>query len=378
MTTRSIAPRVWLIALLVVVVASGVQPGAALRATAQNGAKKPSAANYDFTPVAESAEQTYKKAALPGAGLLVYKDGQVIYKKFFGAYDETTQVAIASASKWLAAAVMMSLVDEGKLDLDAPVSKYLPNFTGKKGTITVRQMFSRTSGLSELPGQWDHRITIAEYANRVASEGELKADPGTEARYGSASMQVGARVAEVVSGKGWNQLFKERIADKCEMPNTTFARVELNRNPRVAGGASSTLTDYAHFLEMIINNGVYKGRRVLSEKSVREMQKDQTGKLPLVIASNDRLGRRSHYGLGEWIDEQDAKGATLQVSSPGAFGFLPWINHPRHLFGVWMVRSEQRLGQQADPSLARDSWELVDLIHQAVDRAAPAQKAKKE
>lgn len=80
MTTRSIAPRVWLIALLAVVVASGVQPGAALRATAQNGAKKPSAANYDFTSVTEFAEQTYKKAALPGAGLLVYKDGQVIYK----------------------------------------------------------------------------------------------------------------------------------------------------------------------------------------------------------------------------------------------------------------------------------------------------------
>lgn len=377
MTTRSIASRVWLIVLLAVVAASGVQPGAALRASAQNGMKK-QAANYDFTPVTEFAEQTYKKAELPGAGLLVYKDGQVVYKKFFGSYDETTQVPIASASKWLSAAVIMSLVDEGKLDLDAPVSKYLPNFTGKKGTITVRQMFSHTSGLSDFPGPWNYGITIAEYADRMASEGELKVDPGTEVRYGSAGMQIGGRVAEVVSGKGWNQLFKERIADKCEMPNTTFARTELNRNPMLAGGAFSTLTDYAHFLEMIINNGVYKGRRVLSEKSVREMQKDQTGKLPLVIASSDRLGRRSHYGLGEWIDEQDANGATLQVSSPGAFGFRPWINLPRHLFGVWMVQRGRRLGQQATPSLGRDSWELIALIHRTVDRAAPAQKAKKQ
>ena len=378
MTTRSIVTRVWLIVLLAVVVASSVHIGAELRASAQNGAKKPSAANYDFAPVTEFAEQTYKKAELPGAALLVYKDGQVIYKKFFGSYNETTQVPIASASKWLSAAVIMSLVDEGKLDLDAPVSKYLPNFTGKKGAITVRQMFSHTSGLSDFPGQWNYTITIAEYADRMAKEGVLAFDPGTEARYGSAGMQVGGRVAEVVSGKGWNQLFRERIADKCEMPDTTFARVEQNRNPMLAGGAASTLTDYAHFLEMLINNGVYKGRRVLSEKSVREMQKDQTGKLRLTIAADDRLSRNSHYGLGEWIDEQDAKGATLQVSSPGAFGFRPWINLPRHLFGVWMVRNAQRLGQQPTSSLVRDSWEVLDLVHRTVDKAAPAQKAKKK
>lgn len=329
-------------------------------------AKKPPA--YDFSPVTEFAEQAWRRAELPGAALLVYKDGRVIYEKFFGAYNETTQVPIASASKWLAAAVMLSLVDEGKLDLDAPVAKYLPAFTGKKGAITVRQMFSHTSGLADFPGEWNYGITVAEYAERVAQEGVLKADPGTEVRYGSAGMQVGGRVAEVVSGKGWNQLFLERIAGPCDMPNTVFARTERNRNPMLAGGAFSTLRDYGHFLEMILNKGVYRGRRVLSEKAVREMQRDQTGKLPLVVASNDRLGRKSHYGLGEWLDEQDAKGRPLQVSSPGAFGFRPWINHPRRLFGVWMVQHPQRQGAQSRPP-AYNPWDLLDRVHRAVDAA---------
>ncbi|MFN0124504.1 MAG: serine hydrolase domain-containing protein [Blastocatellia bacterium] len=360
----------WFVALTLV--GAGSVLFADVRQRAPRAAK-----NYDFTRLTEYAEQAWKKAELPGAALLVYQDGQVIYEKFFGAYDETTQVPIASASKWLSAAVLMSLVDEGKLDLHAPVSKYLPAFTGRKGTLTLRQMFSHTSGLSDFPGEWNYGITIAEYADKMAREGELKADPGTEIRYGSAGMQLGGRIAEVVSGKGWNQLFKERIADKCEMPNTTFARTDRNRNPMLAGGAFSTLRDYGHFLEMIINQGVFKGRRVLSANAVREMQKDQTGKLPLVVASNDRMGRKSHYGLGEWIDEQDAKSNTLQVSSPGAFGFRPWINHPRRLFCVWMVQHPQRQGGQARQAAqppAYNPWELLDLVHQIVDSANKGNK----
>lgn len=341
-------------------------------AVAQKTTGKKPGTNYDFTPVTEYVEKGYKAAELPGAALLVYKDGKIIYEKFFGEYNETTQVPIASSSKWLSAAVIMSLVDEGKIDLDAPVSKYLPNFTGKKGAITLRQMFSHTSGLSDFPGEWNYGMTMAEYADKVASEGVMKVDPGTEVRYGSMGMQIGGRVAEVVSGKSWNQLFKERVAEKCEMANTTFARTEKNRNPMLAGGAFSTLRDYGHFLEMLINKGVYKGRRVLSEKAVREMQKDQTKNLPLVIASNDRMGRKSHYGLGEWIDEQDAKGNTLQVSSPGAFGFRPWINHPHNLFGVWMVQHQRRTGQQpaqlAQPP-AYNPWDLIDLVHATISKS---------
>ena len=77
-------------------------------------------------------------------------------------------IAIASASKWVSAVAILTLVDDGLIDLDAPLSTYLPQFTGSKGTMTVRQMFSHTSGL---PGgsSWavltDGTITLAEAAD---------------------------------------------------------------------------------------------------------------------------------------------------------------------------------------------------------------------
>jgi CubicO group peptidase (beta-lactamase class C family) len=245
----------------------------------------------DFTAVTRYMDAGWPSLNLPGAALLVVKDGKVAYEKYFGAYTPQTVVPIASSSKWLSAAVIMTLVDEGKIDLDAPVSRYLPEFTGDKAGMTIRQMFSHSSGLVDFPGAWDYGISMGDYADRVAREGVMAGPPGTGVRYASASMQVVGAIAEKVTGKSWNALFVERIGQPCEMASTTYALRPENRNPLLAGGARSSLRDYGRFLEMIAGKGVYKGRRVLSEQAIREMQKDQTGGLPLLRVSNDRMGR---------------------------------------------------------------------------------------
>jgi len=342
-------------------------------------AAPPAAEAPNFSAVTAYMDAGYRSLGLPGAALLVVKDGKVLYERYFGSYTANTVVPIASSSKWLSAAVIMSLVDEGKIDLDAKIAKYLPDFTGQKGEMTIRQMFSHSSGLVDFPNdraRWDYSITMAQYADRVAREGVMAAAPGTEVRYASASMQVVGAVAEKVTGKPWNQLFKERIAIPCDMPDTTYirapgttldpvdARQDEVRNPMLAGAARSSLRDYGHFLDMIANKGVYKGRRVLSEQAVREMQKDQTGSLPLKRASNDRMGRVSHYGLGEWLDVQDKDGRTVQVSSPGAYGFRPWLNLDRNLYGVFMM--QRKIGGPAIDDTF-DPWKLIDLVHETVD-----------
>jgi CubicO group peptidase (beta-lactamase class C family) len=336
-------------------------------------------ATPDFQAVTAYMDAGYQSLGLPGAALLVVQEGKVLYERYFGSYTAETVVPIASSSKWLSAAVIMTLVDEGKIDLDAKISKYLPAFTGQRGEMTIRQMFSHTSGLVDFPGdrgRWDYAITMAQYADHVALEGVMAAAPGTEVRYASASMQVVGAVAEKVTGKRWNQLFKERIAVPCDMPDTTYIRapgttldpVDARQaeiaNPMLAGAGRSSLRDYGHFLEMIANKGVYKGRRVLSEKAVREMQKDQTGPLPLKRASNDRMGRASHYGLGEWLDVQGEDGRTIQVSSPGAYGFRPWLNLDRDLYGVFMM--QRKIGGPAINDTF-DPWKLIDLVHDSVD-----------
>src|SRR5919198_4343998 len=85
-----------------------------------------SGCSYDFSAVTALAQNLVDTVPLDGASLILIKDGQVIYEHYFGSYDASTAVAIASASKWLSGATLMTLVDEGKLSFDDPVSKYLP------------------------------------------------------------------------------------------------------------------------------------------------------------------------------------------------------------------------------------------------------------
>lgn len=328
---------------------------------------------YDFSAVTSYMDAGWPSLGLPGSALLVVKDGKVIYEKYFGAYTPQTVVPIASSSKWLSAAVIMTLVDEGKIDLDAPVSRYLAQFTGDKAHMTIRQMFSHSSGLVDFPGAWNYGISMGEYADRVAREGVMEGLPGTGVRYASASMQVVGAIAEKVTGKSWNMLFIERIAKPCDMGSTTYALRSENHNPMLAGGARSSMRDYGHFLEMIAGKGVYHGRRVLSERAVREMQKDQTGALPLLRASNDRMGRASHYGLGEWLDIQAPDGRAIQVSSPGAFGFRPWLNLDRNLYGVFMM---QRAPSGPGANKTFDPWELIEQVNRAVPASASAKGSK--
>ncbi|HEY9632047.1 MAG TPA: serine hydrolase domain-containing protein [Coleofasciculaceae cyanobacterium] len=290
----------------------------------------------DIPAVTNLVQNGVKRNGLRGAVVLIAKNNRVIYEKAFGDYTVSTVVPTASATKWISASVIMTLVDDGKIALDDPISKYLPNFTGKMGSITLRQLLSHTSGL---PGNnrclANPSITLADCVDRIAQVG-LLSDPGTEFRYGGVSYQVAGRVAEVVSGKSWDALFEEKIRTPLNMVNTSYG--ETN-NPRIAGGASSTVEDYANLLQIHLNGGVFNGKRVLSAASVEEMQRDQTGGVPIAFTPQPDNRR---YGLGEWLDIVGRNGRSVQLSSQGAFGFSPWIDRERNLLGVFLVRDRLR------------------------------------
>lgn len=320
--------------------------------------------NYDFSTVTALMQDAVETIPLDGASLMLIKDNQVIYERYFGSYDASTIVPIASASKWLSAATLMTLVDEGKLSLDDPVSKYLPYFIETKGTITIRQLFSHTSGLPPITN--DARCIYNPFASMDAcvqqiARFDLIGPPGAQFAYGENSMQVAGRICEIVSGQSWESLFQERIAIPLEMPSATFGP---GTNPIIAGGARSRLNDYANFLRMIINKGRFNGKRVLSAKSVREMQRNLTAGLPVVYSP--RGTDSVNYGIGEWIDLLDARGHAIQVSSPGAFGFTPWADKKRHLIGVFMVQNQ---GPNVAPT--------VQMIQQRVREIVDACKCEK-
>jgi len=329
------------------------------------------APEYDFTPLTAVVDEASATLDLRGASLRVLIDGRPVYQRFFGTYSASTLVPIASATKTLSAAALMALVDEGKLSLDDKVATYIPSFR-KPGyaDITLRQCFSHTSGL---PGSEDDdalsntSITLAQSADLIAQI-PLIGPAGAQFAYGGLSMQVAGRCAEVASGKSWDQLFQEKITGPLGLTQVDYTTLAIlppyrpNTNPRIAGGARCTLGNYSIFVQMLVNGGVYNGRRVLSEASVREMQRNQAAGLPVI---NSPAPDARGYGLGTWLDLVDDAGQPLQSSAAGAFGFTAWIDSSRRIAAVFLVLN---VGPVVRPYVAR----MQAALRTVVDTASPS------
>ncbi len=260
------------------------------------------------------------------ADMLITKDGKVVYERNFPKGTGQKKVKVASAAKWLSAATVLAVVDEGKIQLDEPIGKYLPQFKGDKAKMTIRQLLSHTSGLPTNSIYIKNKtLDLKASVDKIATM-KLNAMPGAEFNYGGNSFQVAARVVEVITGKSWETLFKEKIADPCGMTNTDFGNKAYKN---IGDGAYGTAGDYMKFLHMVLHNGTVNGRRVLSTEMVEEMISDQTGDIPVgytpyrfTSAQNSR-----YYGLGTWLDRiQINDDIATEISSQGARGFTPWIN----------------------------------------------------
>jgi CubicO group peptidase (beta-lactamase class C family) len=295
--------------------------------------------------VQRNIEGRIRKAGLPGASLLILKDGKLVEQEAFGGYELDTQIPIASASKWLTGVVIMSLVDDGSIDLDAPISTYLPEADGRAGTITMRQLVSFTSGLEydeKIPCYNDFSKTLRACVGEILDL-PLLGEPGTGFRYTGTHLFVAAAVVEAVTGKEYEEVFQERVAEPLGMHATTFvgggrAALSADGHPSPAGGARSTLGDYGRFLEMLVHDGVApNGERIISHDAVVEMSKDQTGTATFVSAAANRRRDKTKYGVAHWLDVLDDDGSVVLESSPGAFGFRPWIDHRNHIAGVYMI-----------------------------------------
>ncbi len=301
-------------------------------------------ASYDFTGVDRILERAAPQ--LGGCALVLIQDDKVIYRKSFGRFGTDKVVPVASASKWLSGALIMTLVDEGKLSLDDKVSKYIPEFHNDKSDITIRHLFAHTSGLPpEASCRNDKRTTLERCASEMARL-KLRAPPGEEFFYGGVSMHIGGRIAEIVSGKSFNELFVERLATPLGMERTDFFAYGPTGNPRPAGDARSSADDYGRFLQMILQQGTFAGKPILSAASVRELHKDQTGGARIAYTIYEKHAARdpelpmARYGVGVWRERVDRDSQQLrEASSQGALGFSPWIDVERQLAGVLSTQS---------------------------------------
>jgi CubicO group peptidase (beta-lactamase class C family) len=278
---------------------------------------------------------------------------------------------IASMSKPITATALMMLVDEGKVHLDDPVEKYLPEFKGqwliaeqdKEHMVlrkpnhppTVRQILSHTSGMPFRSALEEPKLDQSPLRDTARSYAmtPLQTEPGTKFQYSNAGINTAGRIIEVVSGMPYEEFLDKRLfgplgmkdttfwpnedqvarlaksytpnKDKTDLVETTISQLQYpltdrKRQPMPGGGLFSTASDVGRFCQMILNGGVYKEKRYLSEEAIKQMTSKQTG---------DAL--KETYGLG-W----STGGGTF--GHGGAMATNMTIDPKRGLITVWMVQ----------------------------------------
>ena len=297
-----------------------------------------------------------------------------------------TLFRIASMTKPITAIGVMILVEEGKLSLDDPVEKHLPEFSGQmmlgyhqgdayiaacpSRPITLRDLLTHTSGLPDAPLP-DSPERDAKPATTLAQASEnygrrrLSFEPGSRWSYSNAGINTLGRAIEVASGMSYENFLKTRIFDPLGMVDTTFYpspdRMERlamtyareggelqpvasskvapkagERPPSPAGGLYSTAPDLAKVYRMMLGRGAFEGRRILSESSVGQMTRLQTGDIKCGFV--DGMG----FGLG-WGFVKRPTGVTEALSPGsfghgGAFGTQAWVDPTRGRFAVLLIQ----------------------------------------
>ena len=332
-----------------------------------------SSVSPDFSKVDAQIQQWMDAHDYPGAGLwITASDGRTLHEKYWNGYTRETTVMIASSTKWLEAATLMTLVDQGKLDLDQPISLYLPEMSNSPaGENTLRQMFAHTSSLNHIP--INDRLGVDTFpALLVAGHTDVK--PGEVFLYGGTDLAIGSRAVEVVAGKPWLTVFGENLARPCRMRKTVSGHNLWTYSNTVEGDLfpCSNAADYMNFLQMILHDGVFNGQRVLSSNAVHELEAEQirAAKVTPPEYPERTFGQKHHsiYGLGEWRLVLDEKGEAVVLSSPSYAGFFPWVDKKHGIAGVFVGRAQ---GGRAGFNAFFDSAKIAKLVGQALDAAAP-------
>ena len=243
--------------------------------------KKTDVGQQQFPELDDLITQKQKLLGKDFVVMLWQKDDTLVYKKELGDFTSKTQAPIASCSKWLTAALVMTFVDEGKLSLEDKITKWLPEFEKYgKNFITIRMCLSHMTGIRSEPISILKLIerkkfsSLEEEVNSFAAK-DIQANPGEEFRYSNIGLNIAGRILEIISKKRFDVLARQRLFVPLQMRRTSFSSLDASAvNP--SGGAYSSPEDYMHFLVMLLNKGIFNGNRILSENSVNEMLTLQT------------------------------------------------------------------------------------------------------
>lgn len=324
----------------------------------------------EIPAMSENMKEFVKAREISGAVTLIADGKNILHLSAVGMADEETKRPmktddvfwIASMTKPVTATAVMMMQEEGKLSVDDPVEKYLPEFSrlkdaaGNKVTITLKQCLTHSSGLSEVPAEESAKVTTLAGLMPLIVSKPVQFAPGSKWQYCQTGINTAARVVEMVSHEDFPGFLEKRLFDPLGMKDTTFypderlaariatsyrkadgelEKVEIgflggksltdkNRYPRANGGLFSTAEDYSKFARMILDGGEFNGRRYLRPESVKLMTTVQSGDLQTGFTPG------CAWGLG-WCVVREPQGVSAAISPGsfghgGAFGTQAWID----------------------------------------------------
>jgi CubicO group peptidase (beta-lactamase class C family) len=347
--------------------------------------------------------EAVRRGDTPGVVALVVSRDSVLYEGAAGKLDVGHDIAmpvnaifaIASMTKPVTSVAILMLVEEGKLKLDDPVSKYLSGFDNlqvitkfnekdatyetrpAKRPMTIRHLLTHTSGIGyAFSSPIEYRLTEATKKNEW--ELPLLSDPGSEWHY-SASTRVLGMIVEKITGEPLETYYQERIFKPLGMVDTSYAvpadkqsRVptqhsrmngRLVEQPRATipstptppfrgdGGLYSTVQDYGRFMRMILNGGRLGAAKILSESSVKMMGENNIGSIFVELQPDaDKMRTKpfplgaghDKFGLGFQIASNDPQYAKFRspgsLSWAGIFNTEFWIDPVKHIGAVQMMQ----------------------------------------
>lgn len=324
-------------------------------------------------------EQAVGAKQAAGIVTLVMENGKVVHHEAAGMADiasgrkmeKDAVFWIASMTKSVNATAVMILVEEGKLSLDAPASRWLPQLGGMKladgstpeKPITLRMLLSHTAGIAFPPRKpTDGAISLKSYVAALL-QAPLAFQPGGGYEYGFGPTIAG-RIVEIVSGMKYDRFVRERVFQPLGMKDTMFNPDDAHRariartykvdedtrelvpgyNPFVtsdasvtrmvepSGGLFSTATDMGRFYSMIANEGELDGVRILSPTAVKDMTAPVTAG-----------GKKQAYAVGWQVNTESQRPcAAMPVGSfghGGAFATNGWIDPAHRIVTVFMVQN---------------------------------------
>src|SRR6266404_5876397 len=332
-----------------------------------------------------------ERGRLPGAVALVARRGRVGFFDSFGLRDAASGAPMArdaifriySMTKPITSVAAMMLWEEGRFLLSDPVEEYLPDLAGlqvavERGgeiervplerAITIQDLLRHTSGLTyEFRGSGPLYSRAQSNADQVAALGKIPLlhQPGTRWEY-SRSTDVVGRLIEVLSGQPLSVFFEQQILAPLGMVDTAF-HVPQRHHSRLAeafardpdsgsavqlldvrappnfesggGGLVSTASDYARFLQMLLDGGTLDGRRLLSRKTLELMTADHLGP---ITGAPDLLLPGHGFGLGFAVRLHagiaSVPGSVGQYFWGGLAGTTFWVDPAEELFAILLIQ----------------------------------------